>query len=50
VESVSSQAIWLLAGLVVLTVAVSVAENVVIPKTPVTKLPLLGEPDTNAFP
>jgi hypothetical protein len=43
VETVASYAIWLLAGLVVLTVAVRVAEHEMNPKRPSNKVRLTGE-------
>ena len=46
VESVASHALWLLAGLVVLTVAVTVAENEMNPRRPSNNIRRTGEPDT----
>jgi hypothetical protein len=43
VETVASHANWLLAGLVVLTVAVSLAESEIIPKRLSNQVPLTGE-------
>ena len=46
VESVASHALWLLAGLVVLTVAATVAENEMNPRRQSHKIRRTGEPDT----
>jgi hypothetical protein len=46
VESVASHAIWLLAGLVVLTVSVTVAANEMNPRRQINSIRRAGEPDT----
>ena len=46
VETIASHALWLLAGLVVLTLAVTVAENEMDPRRQGNRVRLASEPDT----